>query len=229
MKKLKKIVCIIMCLCLTATGISFGANDTYAASKKYSYKTLGEISKLKSTYTLTVDDTYKYAIIKGDTDAIKKINSTLKPASYEHSEVYEMAQLSVDSLTYDDTYTDNKVQRVKYMSDDVLSVQESRIWYAGGVSNVFVYGYNFDIKTGELVTDITRFTKQKDLKKIKKTLKKKILADESGYDPSELDDMGKDDFQFYLNSKGNVVVCFGPYTLGFGGWTKPFVLKGDVN
>ena len=94
------------------------------------------------------------------------------------------------------------------------------------MSNIFEYGRTFDLNTGKEIKKLTKVTKESNLKKIKKTLKKKIKKEDKGYDVSELNKMKDSDFSFYIKKNGKVVVCFGPYALGYGGWTKTFELAG---
>lgn len=66
--------------------------------------------------------------------------------------------------------------------------------------------------------------RSRDIISIKRTLKKAI--EKQQYSSSDLQDMKATDFSYYINPKGKVIVCFGPYELGYGGWTKKFSLAG---
>ena len=142
------------------------------------------------------------------------------------SGAFEYAEDDCNYRTENDTYNDYVTQKVSYLSSDIVSIVTTNNWYAGGVSNVDTYGYTFDLKTGKEIKKLTSVTKTTSLSKIKSTLTKKIEADPNNFDPSDLKDMKATDFHFYINSKGKVVVCFGPYELGWGGWTKKYTLSG---
>ena len=83
------------------------------------------------------------------------------------------------------------------------------------------------MKTGKRVKNVTKLTKTKNLAKFKKELLAKIKDDEDGYDPSEISAMKATDFKFFISNEGKVVICFGPYELGFGGWTKFYEFEGN--
>ena len=67
---------------------------------------------------------------------------------------------------------------------------------------------------------------------IKKTLKKMALKDDENLSGADVDlaIKGKKakDFYFYLDENGDVVVCFGPYEMGYGGWARTYTLEGDI-
>lgn len=47
-----------------------------------------------------------------------------------------------------------------------------------------------------------------------------IISWDKDYDTSDVDKTKIKDLNFYINAEGKVVVCFGPYSLGYGGWSK---------
>lgn len=199
------------------------------AAETYTYKTDKNNKTFKGDKcTITVKNYYKRIVLSGSSKAVASINKQLKRYSDEfmskESGAFEYASEDCNNRTADDTYDDYVTQKVTYLSDDIISIQTTSNWYAGGVGNTNVYGYTFNRKTGKLIKKITSVTKTTSLSSIKKTLKKSIKAKQ--FDPKELDNMKADDFQYYINSKGKVIVCFGPYALGYGGWTKKFTLSG---
>jgi hypothetical protein len=200
------------------------------AAKAYTTHTISHDTTIKGEKaTIELKCFYTYVALKGDTKIIRKINKALKPKNYKNyqSAALEYAKSDADDRDNDDTYSDYTVQTVSYLSDSIVSVDETSVWYAGGVQNVAIGGRTFSLKTGNEIKKLTTVTKQKSLSKIKKTLKRLIKKQDENYDTSELDKMKAKDFHFYITKKGKVCVCFGPYELGFGGWTKKFYLASD--
>ena len=197
------------------------------AAEAYTYKTAKNNQTFEGeSCTITLKKYYKRVVLSGSSSAVKAINKQLEKYSDEFmaepSGAVEYAKEDCKYRTYDETYNDYVTQKVSYLSDDIVSIVTTSNWYAGGVSNVNTYGYTFDLKTGKEITKLTSVTKTTSLSKIKSTLTKKIEAQQ--YDASDLKDMKATEFHFYINSKGKVIVCFGPYELGYGGWTKKYTL-----
>ena len=206
-----------------------------AGTEKYDLKT---IDKSKTYYgskcNVRVENYATYVALKGDATAVKKINKKLKKQSkafLKDKTIHGHAKDIIDSeyATADnsDTYYNYRIEDVGFSNDKVISVADYGYWYAGGVSNIFESGAVYDLNTGKQIKDITLVTKQKDLDKLKKTLKKKIEKEGQGYDTSEIDGMKATDFNFYINKNGSVTICFGPYELGFGGWSKTYTVAGN--
>lgn len=233
MKLWKKLSISVLCGLLVCSPIMTVAHSDQAivvqAAEKYTYKTEKDNKQVKGeSCTITVKHYYKRVVLSGSSAAIKSINKQLKKYSdtfmSKVSGAFEYAEDDCNYRTENDTYNDYVTQKVSYLSKDIVSIVTTYNWYAGGVSNVDTYGYTFDLKTGKEIKKLTSVTKTTSLSKIKSTLTKKIK--EQQYDPSELDNMKATDFCFYINSKGKVIVCFGPYELGYGGWTKKYTLSG---
>ena len=199
------------------------------AATKYTYQTEKNNRKFTGDGgTITVKNYYKRVVLSGSSAAVKSINKQLKKYSDEfmanESGTIDYAKEDCMYRTGNDTYNDYVTQKVSYLSKDIISIVTTSNWYAGGVSNVSTYGYTFDLKTGKEIKKLTAVTKTTSLSKIKSTLTKKIDAQQ--FDSSDLKNMKATDFHFYINSNGRVVVCFGPYELGWGGWTKKYTLSG---
>ena len=198
------------------------------AAETYTYKTDKDNKTFKDASTIKVEHYYKRVVLNGSSKAIKSINKQLKAYSdqfmKQKSAAFDYAANDCKISNCDTTYVDFVKQKVSFRSDKIVCIYTKSEWWAGGVSNTDEYGYTFNLKTGKLIKKITSVTKTSSLSKIKAKLKKSIKADQ--YDASELDEMGAADFRYYINSKGNVVVCFAPYELGYGGWCKKYTLKG---
>lgn len=232
MKLWKRISVAVLAGVLTFSPIAaVTQNDMIVAQagEAYTYKTdKNNQMFIGNGCTISVKNYYKRVVLTGSSKAVKSINNQLKKFSDEFmanpSGAIDSAQNDCDYLSSDDTYNDYVTQKVTYISDDIVSIYTKSVWYAGGVSNTNEYGYTFNLKTGKLITKLTSVTKTTSLSSIKSTLKKSIEAKQ--FDASDLTNMKSTDFHYYINSKGKVVVCFGPYELGYGGWTKKFTLAG---
>ncbi|MCR5099113.1 MAG: hypothetical protein K6B14_09220 [Lachnospiraceae bacterium] len=198
------------------------------AAKK-STKKINKSKTYNGSCKVKVTNYAKYVVLSGNDAGLKKINAALKKEAtkfMKDSMVHEYASEQVRYGTYDDTYMDYYEQKVSFMNDEVVSISTGRYWYAGGVSNTFVGGVTFDLKTGKRIKDITEFTKEQDIKVLRKQIKKKIDAQKQGYETAEILKMKATQFDFYINKSGSVTVCFGPYDLGFGGWSKTCKVPG---
>ncbi len=176
-----------------------------------------------------VSHTCAYIQLKGKNAVINKINKELKKlakASFSNkSNAFGYAKTDCKQADKSDNYYDTLTQTVTYFGDRYLSVLTTEDWYAGGVSNTNEYGYVFDLTTGKRITKVTKLTKIKKLAKIKNTIIKKATKD--GYDPAEVSSMKAKDFKFYISEDGKVMIVFGPYELGWGGWTKAYEFEGN--
>lgn len=205
-------------------------------SKYYDIETIDESKTYEGKgCTISTEHYAKYVVLKGDTDAVKKINKALKKAAkaaMENNSINENAQYAAENADYEgeETFSDYTTSDISFMNKKVVSVAFLSYWYSGGVSNINEYGMTFDRTTGKQIKSIAKVTKETSIKKIKKTLKKKINKSDYAFNDKdvekEFDDMKASDFNYYIMKNGKVCVCFGPYELGWGGWTKTFVLAG---
>ena len=220
----------ILCLCVILITVMMSPIVAHA-DKAYIYRTIDHSQVFKGKRTITLKNYYRYVQLKGNTQAIRKFNKTTKNAAVktmkQESGAIEYAQNDCNSsYSGDETYEDYCNEKVTYYTGNIISVYYIAEWYAGGVGNTFESGATYDIKNGKYL-NLLDVTKEKSEAKIKETLKKKIEAENRGYDSSEVDSKDISEFEFYINKKGNVIVCFGPYELGYGGWSKTYKLEGD--
>ena len=231
--KNKKILSLALALSLAFTAL-FPVN-TYA-SIGHTTKTIDKSQTVKGEKsTIEVKHYLTYVVLEEDDPAVQKINKKLKSEKKyltDRSDAMDSAEFDADERDYDDVYYDYTEQDVSFMSEDYVSVTSSWVWYAGGVGNYGISGLTFDLSTGKEIKKLTYFTKEKSLKKIKKTLKKMALKDDENLSGADVDlaIKGKKakDFYFYLDENGDVVVCFGPYEMGYGGWARTYTLEGDI-
>lgn len=233
MKSVKKLIAVILAGALALGSAVYLPIDTQLqmqvqAAEAYSYKTVKDNQTYKGNKsTITVKHYYKRVVLNGSGEAIKFINSKLKSYSdkfMKDSAAFAVAKSDCKVKKKNETYKDYVTQKVTFLSDEVVSIQATSVWYAGGVSNKNTYGYTFDLKTGKRITKITSVTKSTSLDKIKSSLQKKIKADK--LDASVLEDKKVNTFDFYIAEDGKVVVCFAPYALNQGGNAVTYTLQG---
>ena len=234
-KRQRIIVAVAGALLVAALPASWSSKQPAAAvqaAKAYSYKMIDQSEKYTGKRTITVKKYAKYVELEGDTAAIKRINKAEETSAAKSmknlSDIKVVAkEASKADFSENETFYDCVDAKVTWHSKNIISVHTTWNWYAGGVSNVFESGHNYDLTTGKRLK-LTDVTKEKSPEKIRAALKKKIIDDDQGYSTSELDEADISKLEFYINKKGGVVVCFGPYELGFGGWSKMYTLTGDV-
>lgn len=233
MKQTKKLLAAMMFGLVMLFMVSIGTDITAQAAVKTKYEKIDRSKTFKgSASTIKVKNYYKYVQLEGDTAAIKAINSSIKKyakaAMKNPSGLLDYVEDDVEYREYDDIYYDCYSQKVTYQSKDVISISTTYTWYAGGVSNTGLYGCVYDLNTGKEIKKITALTKETSIVKLRKTIVKKALASDSNLTREEVESVVNQkkatDFDFYLNKNGNVVVTFGPYELGYGGWFRSFTL-----
>ncbi len=199
------------------------------------------------TYTYTVEDFsttitgkkrtvdvkcyYMVPSVSGYGKAGKKINKQLKSLFYVDADhLFEIAESVADEESdlfgERPEFCDKTGSWIEYNDEKYLSVSISKESWYGGVSNTFLTGYTFDLKTGKAVS-ITKATGL-SLKKIKKEISEAMKAKEDEYDDTSyeyLDGMKAADFRYYLTKDDTCVVTFDPYELSFGGWYRSFEIK----
>ncbi|MCR5784845.1 MAG: hypothetical protein K6G40_04260 [Eubacterium sp.] len=228
----------VLSLCFVfAAAVILYAPGVEAATLEYSTETVNNSSEcVGDNATITCVNYFTRVVIEGDSEVAENINAVLKQSSDDffssESGIFEYAAGDVETAEYDDSYFDYVIQSVCY-NGKIISVREDYYWYAGGVTNIATVGYTFSTSSGKEVTKITSVTKTKKLSKIRKSLKKKILASDENLDRTTVCTVLKEktakDYDFYVDTDGKVVVCFQPYELGYGGWTREFTLKGKFS
>jgi hypothetical protein len=227
-KKGKRLLCgmlsMVMALALVQlTPVNAASTKVETTSKK--------VVLLNKKYgKIKVKCYYEKILLKGDTEAIEKINETLNQ-TYEDMEKskkssktslikYAKADASQDHVG---TYVDTSTAKVTYNAKGIISIQFSDEWYAGGVSNPDTWGMTFNVKTGEQLTldQVCNSTPEK----IATTLRKKIQNADSYASVADVTAEKVPEMRFYLKSGNKAVVCFAPYSLGYGGWVRTYTIK----
>lgn len=228
--KVKLITCIVIVLSM----VLLGTNPKVLASTE----TKAEYTMKKDKVTFKDNNgdirgvvSFQYPNIKGKSNAVKKINDTLKSKSeaFLQSEtaesLKEYTEFAIENNGFnavDEQYYYKIICKVTYNDNSIISLHMKECWYAGGVYNQMDYGYTFNLKSGD------EFGIRDVVSGDAKSIKNKILASGKKYLTSDSDfdqkayDMIKSyklkDYKFYLG-KGKVYICFGSYELGRGnGW-----------
>ena len=229
MRKLVKSCVMVLCF---AVAVIISASVSLLAKPK--------VVEVKEDYSTTFEgkggkiDVAAYVsrlYLVGDSAAYSKINKALKKLSnsYSPDNIYSYAQSDTeqnDAAKRSDTYHDTVDAVCTYLGKKYISVALCSNWYAGGVSNTGVAGYVFNLKTGKRAY-ITKVS-GKSLDYIKERLIANIHADgefeDFDFEPV-IKDRAEKDFSFYINEDGLCVVTFAPYELGWGGWTREYVIE----
>lgn len=190
-----------------------------ATKAQYTYKTYDKSKTYKGKKSTIKDvEKYKRVILKGDSEAVKKINQVLEEVC--DAAVKEMpvdsAEYAADNLPYDDEYRNVYTSKVTYNANGVISIMISYEWYQGGVLDYGCTGYTFDLTTGKQLklTDVCNGSNRTLMKKIKNQLVKKYSKD--AFYESTVDQLSADDCHFYLKKGGKAVVVFGKYEISYG-------------
>ena len=233
MKK-KRTLSLMLVLCMALTML-FPVNAF--ASIGHTTKTIDKSKTVSGDKaSIKVLHYFTYVVLEEDDAAVKKINKKLKSQSKYLADDSAATDYAVNDVKYieeDAEYEDYTEQSIGYISENYVSVVQASGWYAGGVSNYSISGLTFDLSTGKQIKKLTDVTKEKSLKKIKKGLKDQALEEDPYLSKADanaaINGKKAKDFSFFINQDGDVVVCFGPYEMGYGGWTRMYTIEGDVN
>lgn len=232
-KKLKNIRWIMIIIATFLFFCGTGNCEVQAASKaKYSYK---KVDKTKLYYNGTKYSTakvyFKKAVLKGNSKRIKKINKAITKEcnrflnSESTKRLYEYTKTATyESNSYVEYYYYAE-SKVTYNKNGIISIKITTYWCAGGVGNVDTYGLTFNLKTGKqlYLTDVCNGTpnkiKQRVIKKIQNT------PEQSSCYWDKINAYKTKNMNFYLVPNKKAIVCFGPYEINYGGWSRTFTIK----
>ena len=218
-------VITVLCLALLFTAVfSFPTQESDAAVKKAKFSYV-KLDRTREYPDGTIYVWFKYPQLKGDSKAIKKINSTLKKEARKHVNSYQSKDLfdagENREIIYGPYY--NTVNgKVRFNKKGILSIRYTTQWYGGGVGAHDKYGDTFSLKTGKKLK-ITKVVKKKYSKtsKLRKVIYNKLKKKYN----KETADIFKQKYKkakklrnidFYINDKGKVIVCFPKYDIGYG-------------
>ena len=201
-----------------------------ASSAKY---TTNKVNKSKSYGNGRIKATvyYQKVKLKGNSRAVKQINKAIQKdfndflKSKNVKSLYSYAKQRSQSSGSDEYYNYAN-QKVTYNRNGVISIKVSTNWYAGGIHNTYVYGLNYSLKTGRrlMLNDVCKGSSNKIKDSIIKAIKKEAGANTSDYQWNTINSYSTNKFRFYL-TKGKAKVCFEPYEIAFGGWSREYSIK----
>lgn len=226
-KLLNKIIMMVIVL------VSLPMITVHAESPPATYS----IETVEDTLTNSKGETiaiisYEKLVLDGKTEAIKKINKSIKKDCTKNFREYKHRVFSYakDYIALNDQYYYQVYCNVTYNDNDVISLKMTWYWYAGGVSNSSSYGLTYDLKTGDKLelTDVVEGSSSKIKNKIVKATEKYInTINEDGWwsdndIQTALDQIKSydlNDFEFFLKGK-KVYICYDQYEIlrsNFGG------------
>ncbi|MDD6644827.1 MAG: DUF4163 domain-containing protein [Oscillospiraceae bacterium] len=225
-KRLTGLAIIISVLMNMFVFIYAGGLSASAKSKtkkaKYSIVKIDKSKKFDSGVTAEVY--YNKVQLKGKSKAIKKINKAIekdyKSFSKKINDIYNYAECTNMEATY---YLTAK-SKVTYNKNNIISIRITTYWFAGGVSNTDRYGLTFNTKTGKKlgIKSVCNYSTKNLRKTVQNKLKKKygneLWEDHISNYKEETKNVSK--YKFYLNPGKKCVVCFIPYSVGYGGWYR---------
>lgn len=189
------------------------------------YREVKEYSKIKTNYI------FDKPILKGKSNAIKKINRSLEKEYKKSWDDKETIQDTAKEMSkYSSTrkirlYTTDKC-KVTYNGKGIISFCYYSEWYAGGVNNTYHYGLSYDLKTGRKLqlSDVVSGSKTQIKTKIWKQYNKEYphgFSSKKGAMKIPLSD-----WYFYLKN-GKVIISHGAYAPWGGNGETKISLQGN--
>lgn len=205
-------------------GFSLSQKPVVAQQKAdYTIKRYKEVKNYKTFKTTYIFDK---PVLKGNSDAIKKINQSLEKAyqkSLDHKEAIKTGGIEMNKhgskWTYP-LYSTDKC-KVTYNQNGIISFRYCSEWYAGGVHNGYHYGLSYNLKTGKKLqlSDVISGSVAQIKTKISEKFSKKN-ANKKSILKTPLSD-----WFFYLKN-GKVIISTGAYTPWCGNGETRIRLKG---
>lgn len=179
----------------------------------------------------------QYPVVKGDTDAVDAINAYYDRLQVEYSPLNSAVLEDLDqALAYSDDmsefpYEDYTACAVSRNDGEYFCVMNQYVWYAGGVMNSGMMGDVFDSATGKKLTvvDLYPDMSEEEVKEmllgiceqeINKNPDEYFQESDFGYSSMEIiSQYNVEELNFYMYD-GKIVLSFGPYEIGYGGWYR---------
>lgn len=178
-------------------------------------------------------------VLKGRTKAIKAINNDiLRECKKFYRDQFDLdcAYSWAESEQYLQLFSTNESfcftkAKVTYNKNNILSIKMHKSVTGGGIVYNKTYGLNYNLKTGKKLT-LTDVCKD-NATLIKSNVIKAIIKDGEKSENTKISDYYWDKIgvyktkkmNFYLKEGNKAVVCFEPYEITFGSWTRAFTIK----
>ena len=222
---MKKITSIILCLSLLLLSACSASNVDAMSSAKYTKQTIDQSVK----YGNAKGEVYYQRIqLKGENKASNKINKAIQKDCNKLLKsrlAREIKEFTKNYPKEKNTYHWRAKSSVKYNKKSVISIRVQTEWWEGGVSNTDRYGLNYSLKTGKKlhVNEVCKKSKKRIKKILYKSIKNRVKKQQE--DERALKEIKKKKVKklnFYIKKNGNVIVTFGPYEIGAGGWYREY-------
>lgn len=224
-KKRWKKVSLIGALCLLLLCCMPTMKADAASKARTTTKKVTDVNKKYGK--ITVQSYYKKVVLKGNSKAVKKINKAIQKDCKEFLKgsdlLVDYAKSDKAYCKYPTTYLNEAVSKVTYNNKNVISIKVTTDWYAGGKYYTDEYGMTYSLKTGKKLT--LNQVCSVSSSKIASTLKKKIKKEDATLDTKKVTKNNVKNMEYYLMPNKKAVVCFGPYELGWGGWTRTYTIN----
>lgn len=179
----------------------------------------------------------QYPVVKGDTDAADAINAYYDRVQVEYSPLNSAVLEDLDqALAYSDDmsefpYEDYTACAVSRNDGEYFCVMNQYVWYAGGVMNSGMMGDVFDSATGRKLTvvDLYPDMSEEEVQEMLLGICQQYINEnpdeffqESDFGYSSMDIISQynvEELNFYMYD-GKIVLSFGPYEIGYGGWYR---------
>lgn len=223
---MKKTICLILSF-LLAVPLLFFVPANVEAAAEYQYVKIDDSRTFNGG---TFRNYFKYPKLKGDSQAVKKINRALKKEGESHVKMSGYTMKDIEEFIAHDyenyqtkcEYYNTVDGKAAFNSDDIFSIRYSFAWFAGGVGNGDIYGDTFDLKTGKKLNIMqvvdSKYSDYTSLRNaIYKKLKKKYEQEAAEAFLTNYDTEKKlKNADFYVTARGKVVVCFRTYDISYG-------------
>ena len=178
----------------------------------------------------TFQNYFRYPKLKGSKAAIKKINKALekegkafiKMSGYTKDDIAQFIEHDYENYHNRCEYFNTADGKAAFNDGRLFSICYQTAWYAGGVSNYDIFGVTFNVKTGKRL-NLFQVLPEEDANysELRATIHEKLLkkydSEVAGAFYQNYDSKKKlQKADFYINTKGKVVVCFRTYDLSYG-------------
>ena len=219
---MKKILCTIILFNLLVLSACSSSKVENTTSAKYTKQTIDQSVK----YGNAKGEVYYQRIqLKGESKAFQKINKDIQ----KDCDKFLNSRLAKDIKEFTKNYPKEKntyhwraKSSVTYNQKSIISIMVQTEWWEGGVSNTDRYGLSYSLKTRKKlrVDEVCNKPIMKVLYNSIKNRVKKQQEDELAL--KEIKKKKVEKLNYYINNDGDVIVTFGPYEIGAGGWYREY-------
>ena len=228
---MKKILCTIILFNLLVLSACSSSKVENTTSAKYTKQTIDQSVK----YGNAKGEVYYQRIqLKGESESFQKINKDIQ----KDCDKFLNSRLAKDIKEFTKNYPKEKntyhwraKSSVTYNQKSIISIMVQTEWWEGGVSNTDRYGLNYSLKTGKKLR-VDEVCDKPIMKVLYNSIKNRVKKQQE--DEGALKEIKKkkvEKLNYYINNDGYVIVTFGPYEIGAGGWYREYKVgkRDDIN